>query len=384
MKIGILTLPLNINYGGILQVYALQTVLQRMGHDVKLIKSDRFPSYAPKRFSLKRRCVVYPKRFLCKYLLGKRIKVCPDLDIIKKYNFEAQNILPFIKDNFKYISLESIRKFGKDSVECIVVGSDQVWRREYAQDAIVDYFLKWLDDNNTIKRIAYAASFGSDNIEFTESELRECKDLVKKFEAITVREDSGVNLCRDYLNIDAQHVLDPTMLLCKDDYISLVNKYKTRKSQGNLFYYILDKSDDKFTIINHVAAKKELMPFTQMPLTDIRFFDDDFVFDKSCVYPALTAWLRSFMDAEFVITDSFHGSVFSIIFNKPFYVIGNKERGMGRFTSLLKLFNLESRMIDVKDLCNIDIDEEINWDNVNNVMKSYRSSSVSLLSKSLG
>ena len=98
---------------------------------------------------------------------------------------------------------------------------------------------------------------------------------------------------------------------------------------------------------------------------------------EACIYPSVTAWLRSFMDAEMVICDSFHGCVFSIIFNKPFWVLGNKGRGNARFSSLLKLFNLEDRFVDARS--QIDLEKKINWNSVNAILDEEREYSRTLL-----
>lgn len=89
------------------------------------------------------------------------------------------------------------------------------------------------------------------------------------------------------------------------------------------------------------------------------------------------------MDAKLVFTDSFHGCVFSIIFNKPFWVIGNKERGNARFDSLLKLFNLESRRVDINDIDNIDFTAPIDWNEVNTVKKEWQEKSITFIKENL-
>ena len=98
-----------------------------------------------------------------------------------------------------------------------------------------------------------------------------------------------------------------------------------------------------------------------------------------CVFPGVTTWLRAFMDAEMTIVDSFHGMVFSIIFNKPFWVIGNANRGMSRFTSLLKVFHLEDRLLDADKLQNVDINCPIDWSSVNFILQQKRSECINLL-----
>lgn len=382
MKIGILTLPLNINYGGILQAYALQTVLQRMGHEVMLIKSDRFPSDVPKRFSIRRRAIVYPKRFLCKHLLKKCDFVRLDYEIWKKYLFISRNIQPFIDKHFLYISESQIIEKDTVNVDAIVVGSDQVWRKGFTGSTIIDYFLNFLKTLR-VKRIAYAASFGSDEWELTDEETSKCSDLAKKFKLITVREDCGVSFCQKYLQVNATHVLDPTMLLEKNDYIRLIKQDAVQKTDGNLFYYILDETLEKKEFVDKVALVFNLIPFTRMPKLKTSFKSYfPFDYDERYCFPSVASWLSGFVDADVIVTDSFHGCVFSIIFNKPFYVFTNKERGLARFTSLLRLFDLESRMIDTTDIPSIS-EKPIDWDKVNEILEAKGKMSISLLMNSL-
>ena len=186
-----------------------------------------------------------------------------------------------------------------------------------------------------------------------------------------MREHSGIDLCRKYLGCDAVHVLDPTMLLDKEDYMGLVENEKEPKSKGSLFTYILDRSEEKQLLIDEVASELNLCPFTSMPKHTMD------------VYPPVTQWLRAFMDAKFVVCDSFHGAVFSIIFNKPFLIIGNKERGMTRFNSLLDTFDLRSRMADnVSDVHSI-VNVSIDWEKVNRIRAEMKTYSFEFLKSSL-
>ena len=232
------------------------------------------------------------------------------------------------------------------------------------------------------KRIAYAASFGVDEWEFSEEETFICKDLLKLFDGVSVRENSAVALCEKYFNrSDVIHVLDPTMLLEKEDYIRIVEKEKEPKSPGNLFCYILDGSSEKKQIIEFIASQISAVPFTQMPKCEITYEN---LRDRleDCVYPSVTAWLRAFMDAEMVITDSFHGCVFSIIFNKPFWVIGNHSRGMARFDSLLSMFGLEGRLMST-DSIPVELSSPIDWDRVNTIKKDWQEKSYNFLERNL-
>jgi len=110
-----------------------------------------------------------------------------------------------------------------------------------------------------------------------------------------------------------------------------------------------------------------------------KFYDKERKGINDCVFPPVEEWIRGFIDAEFVVTDSFHGTVFSILFNKPFVSIGNKGRGLSRFTSLLKMFKLENRLIFNSEYCNLDNLNSIDWERTNSILRDKREKSLRFL-----
>ena len=363
MKIGILTQPLHNNYGGLLQNYALQQVLKRMGHEVDTLDWNVDSSSCRRVLSW---CKWYLFCLFDKKTAKPKYKLTDEENsVISRYNQDFidryLSVCPTkANKGSDYVSIASDYAY-----DVYVVGSDQVWRPIYnpLQSAM---FLDFCEKKK-VKRIAYAASFGTSEWEFSPKQTKQYTALVKKFDMITVREDSGVELCRKYFGVNVQHVLDPTMLLNKEDYIKLVENEKEPQSKGDLFYYILDPSDEKKTLIKDIAAKNGLTPFTVMPKyqAENRTKEDVKKRIEDCIFPSVTSWLRAFMDAEMVIVDSFHGAVFSIIFNKPFWVIGNSKRGNARFESLLGLYGLEDRMITPGD--SVDWGKTIDWKRVNKI-----------------
>ena len=344
MRIGILTLPLHTNYGGILQAYALQTVLERMGHEVHVIEKKRQPLSIP----IQKIPFCYGKRIV-KNIIGRK---CP-IFYERKYNREQpiirQNTDKFIKKYIHIAEYDDFFDINESEYDAIVVGSDQVWRPKYfGQNRIENAYLKFAEGWN-IKRIAYAASFGTDDWEYNSKQTSECGRLLRMFDAVSVREDLGVDLCKRYFGVEAQHVLDPTLLLVKEDYIKLFEAANTPKSNGNLLCYILDETEEKTALIKSIAGEKGLIPF------NVKSISDDINSPLSeRIQPSLEQWLRCFYDADFVITDSFHACVFSIIFNKPFIVYGNVNRGLSRFISLLNMFGLKDRLVStVDEICNL-------------------------------
>lgn len=358
MKIGILTLPLHTNYGGILQAYALQTILERMGHQVCLV--ERRPR--PTRLPLWKMPYSYGKRIL-KNLTGHPYPIFYEQKKDRETRLIRQNTDKFIA---RYIKRRVVNEFSdihREDFDAIVVGSDQIWRPKYFPN-IETAYLNFTEGWN-IRRIAYAASLGTDDWEYTSKQTKECRRLLQGFDAVSVREKSGVDLCRDHFNVQATQVLDPTMLLGPKDYIKLCEAAGTPKSPGTLLNYILDEATEKTALIEKVAKEKGLVPFRvgskvenkNAPLNER-------------IQPPLENWLRGFYDAEFVITDSFHACVFSILFHKPFLVIGNKKRGMSRFNSLLSMFGLEDRLVDVNSP--IDLHTDIDWNFVGGVLEKRR------------
>lgn len=239
----------------------------------------------------------------------------------------------------------------------MIVGSDQVWRAPYNIHTLFDMYLNFLKDL-PVKRIAYAASFGTDNLnEYSSRQIDKCKSLLKRFDLITVRESTGVTICTKYFGVHATHVLDPTMLLTKTDYLKLCKTIPVKDSNF-IAAYILDMSKYKNDILQKIRKKHNLR-----------------IIEFSVNHkPALSVerWLSIFRDARYVVTDSYHGIAFSIIFNKPFYAIANDNRGNTRVNSLLSSFNLTDKS-----------DTNINWEEINSIHKKLREHSKTILYNSL-
>ena len=377
MKIGILTQPLHANYGGLLQNYALQQMLIREGYEVETMDWECLNNVI---------CET-----LCRLKIHLLHAILPNRYPPLRYkpNFKEKAIIQrntdyFINTYIKHTPVINsnegfLRQAKKGKYDVYIVGSDQCWRPLY-NPFLAPMFLNFVISKQ-VKRIAYAASFGTDKWEFTSRQTAICASLAKKFDLVTVREDSGIMLCKEYLGVDAVHVLDPTMLLSKEDYIQLIEKENEPKANGALFNYILDPNAKKSVFIQKVAKAKGVKAFQVLPKcqAETRTKEDVKNNIEDCVFPGVTTWLRAFMDAEMTIVDSFHGMVFSIIFNKPFWVIGNVSRGMSRFTSLLKMFHLENRLLDENNLDDVDFLKPIDWAKVNCILENKREFSKTVL-----
>ena len=381
MKIGILTLIGEFNYGNLLQSYALQTVLQRLGHEVVVLNRR---GKAPKIQLQCIRILSYVKSWFSRYVLGnKEILIVNPLaeDYNPKSYCDKSELQRFAKE---YIvrtnplrSTQAMQDyFEKVGLDALIVGSDQVWREEYVF-SIEEMFLSFIPNESHAKRIAYAASFGTDKDYITQEKIPVCVDLIKRFDAISVREKSAVKICNERFEVKAEHVLDPTMLLSSEDYKNLFNKRSIPPSDGNLLMYILDNSNEIKKTINVLSAQYNLTPFS-VNLT--KLYNNK---SYNYIYPLIESWLKGFNDAKYVITDSFHGTVFSIIFNKPFICLGNEGRGSARFDSLLGLFGLENRLIDDYSKIEEVINTPIDWKLVNSILEEKRKNSLSFIENAL-
>lgn len=384
MKIAILTQPLKYNYGGILQCYALQTVLEGMGHQV-IVLNRRYPYPNTKliflRFGSLIKCII--RRYL---INDKSIAIMSPWD--EDYNIHRLpydkekgriEITRFIKQHIHltksfHTSKELSKYFKRSDIDGIIVGSDQVWREIYAP-CIEDYFLGFLSENDTRLKITYAASFGTADTPISVEHLKKCIPLSKRFSAISVREVSGVKIIKNTFERDAILVLDPTLLLSAEQYRFQMDLSKV----GGLISYILDETNEKDQIIAYVAE------YLNLEREELRINSSNKDQETICM-PSVETWLSSFANANFVVTDSFHGCVFSIINHKQFIAIANRDRGLERFTSLLEAFGLIDRLIfnfeDFKNKTDL-LAKPIDYDKVDDRLQYLRNKSIKYLNNNI-
>lgn len=345
MKIALLNLPFDNNYGGNLQRFALMQVLQDMGYDVTHLDVcfTWYDTRIPGRFLL----YTLAKRIARKILKDWNTGIYPERHNRQRFLDDNVSALPFYNKYIKHTkmitSYKDLCKY--NHFDAYIVGSDQVWRKKMTVCyPFSSLFFDFLRDKN-VKRIAYGCSFGTDENELTNDEIKELGSLYQLFDAASVREDSGLKLIDSYgwKSPEPRLVLDPTLLLDKERYVSIVNNGDTRPSDGNMFCYVLDNNDNIERMISLEAQKRKLQPF-KMSLNSGKMF-------------SIEQWLRSFMDSEYIVTDSFHGFVFSIIFNKPVRLLTNPFRGNERFESLKRVLNYNPD------------DENIDWNTINAIIK---------------
>ncbi|MDG1701932.1 MAG: polysaccharide pyruvyl transferase family protein [Opitutae bacterium] len=354
MKVCILSLPLNWNYGGILQQFALQKILKDMGHSVTLLSRR------------KSRNLIFKALVLFKWGLWvsslSKIKWLRERIPTLAVECFKRNYLDIAKDSFSGKSLNSLAA----EADVFIVGSDQVWNPDACPD-LENYFFDFIEQGSRSKKIAYAASFGKDTFEINPKRISKITSLIQDFDAISLREDSGVSILSKTFDItDAEVLPDPVLLLESKVYSSIIGNKAQKKKQ--LFAYILDQTEEKREFIDSVANTLNLEVYYFLPLKEHAQSKETYSYEKECT---VENFLSGFRDSTFVITDSFHGTLFSLIFNVHFLSFGNEERGSTRFENILKKVKLLNRLISpVEDIgqCN----DQINWDDVNLVLKTQR------------
>ena len=363
MLIGILTQPLRYNIGGILQNYALQQVLIKLGHNPVTLDPDPYYHVS---------FIVILKRILLK-LFGEKTNIFIEKELNKIPRTKGKYVERFINDNIRYLrysgkinQVDSISDF-----DAFIVGSDQTWRPMFNRGRLENMFLDFTQGKR-VKRVAYAASFGTDDWEYTEEEAAKCSHLLQQFDSISVREISAVTICKERFGVEAVHVLDPTLLLSKEDYIKIINNYKAPKSLGNLLVYFLDETEDKDLLKKKVAHDYSLTPFN---------VNTDFSSQEIIPQIPVSQWLRGFYDAKIVVTDSFHACVFAIIFNKPFILYANKGRGFARYQSLFETFDLNECMVSCSGV--YQGIHSFDFNRINNNLNTLREKSIGFLKDAL-
>ena len=364
MKIGILTVPFNNNYGGFLQAFALKRVLMDMGHKVIFINRRR---NRPNK--MKNR--IY--RLLVKWHLKKDpIAVKQEQISVHTNRFKSQYLAPITNE---FYTTRQLERCLKQRFDCIIVGSDQVWRYRYAEDSIDDFFCNFLRGRK-IPHFSYAASMGTDEMEYPQDKLEVCKELLKDFSSISVREESAARILYDYFGaLQVVTVLDPTLLLNRDVYINLFRDKYEQEKNPYILTYILDEDEVLSKEVSQFASEREILVVSMKAETGDLFSLD--------VLQPVECWLASIYNARYVITDSYHGTVFSIIFHKPFLVVNNTARGTARLKNLLNRLHLEERLVATTNGIREVMNRPIDWTTVENSLRQEKEKSLAFLESSL-
>ena len=324
-RIHILTHPLGANYGGIMQAYALQQALRQMDYepvtlDIPFDRRSRLRRWAEAQVRTIKR-ISYDQS-----IRSERVV----LQHTSRFVQQHITLSPPLRSD-----AQLRQYYCEQPAHAYIVGSDQVWRQEFVP-MLDDYFLGFIPEADPVRRIAYAASFGVDPIDIAPERTALYSELLRRFVAISVRESLAVQLLKQRFGATAQWVLDPTMLFTKEEYIDQLGLRE--EPSGEVFAYMLTHTPHKEELARQIAESHHTTYHLFAPW---RHWMERGQGLEACILPPVERWLEGILNAQCVVTDSFHGVAFSLIFGKPFVAIVNNHGGCSRFDTLIKLFDLE-------------------------------------------
>lgn len=342
--IGTLTFHWATNYGAVLQAYALQKFLNENGYDTEII------NYIPLRVNVLQTLSVMMRcdwRFVIK------------TSQIKKFRNKEMKI-----SKCKYYNNRKLKNM-KTKYKIMICGSDQIWNESFTNEAegkpTLSYYLNFCDDN--VRKISYAVSFGTEKL--SEKTKKLITPEIQRFQYLSVREEGGKKILNS-LGFDSKVVLDPTLLLDKTEYEQLLKKSIHCKKE-KCFSYILHKNQKHAIEISRVVKQ---------------YYGEKHKGNYFNLHIGIYEWLYKIKHAECVVTNSFHGVVFSIIFQKKFIAIPVEGTGMNdRIYSLLTKIGLEDRILlrfDETQLTKL-ITQEIDWKAVTEKLNIFRKCSEKFL-----
>lgn len=344
MRVGIVTL-LGNNYGGILQGYALKRQLEIMGIDViqvnyQLIDKNRDMKKIIKNF------VYYGRNKKFKKFKEKYFKLTPQINNID--DLKKQNI----------------------RVNAFVAGSDQIWNQ---QIPMKDRKVFFLDFASKEKRIAYAASVGRETVE--EEEKEQISKWLNNLDFISIREKTGVDLYSKLTNKKIENVLDPTLLLSDEEWRKITNN-KRITNEKYIFSYTLGAEQKVLDNIEEISEK------LNMGIVEISYKKNFKNEIKNVNDAGPSEFVGLIKNSNYVLTNSFHGMVFSILNKKQFFVF-TRGKMNSRIYDLLDILDLKSRIIDGENINTIDLNEKINYNKVFKILEIERRKSIKFLKEAL-
>lgn len=390
MKVAIASCYYNHNYGSMLQAYATQEAIKRLGCDTKTLRC-----LSPIHYMTQSKFRYYFHKVTNKDILSRKIREYKGKQNLKKYpeiqkNIEIRNECfdNFYKSSFDLTELLSTRDEMHQyvsQVDAVVVGSDQLWNPVNVEH---DFFtLTFVPDD--VNMIAYATSIGTTNIPDYQTETY--RNFLSRFDSIAVREKSAVDVIKKLgISKDVAQVLDPTLLLTGDEWLGIQQKEAIVKEKYILCYYLgVNQDHRKFA---EKVKRLTGLEIVTLPHLD-EFVEKDINFgDKQLFDIGPAEFVNLIRNAELVLTDSFHGSCFSILNHKKFITLNrfsnaNSESTNTRLDSLLSMLGLLDRRCNgsendesIRSMLESDID----YEKVDRELQALRQDSITYLSNALG
>lgn len=363
--IKILTFHNAENYGATLQAYALKETLKKLNtnpsfvnyisndilKDYKLIRTNSFKSFFSSLWFFKRN--------------------------LKRKNSFKKYINKYLDGNSKkYYNKEDIERDVKEG-EIYIAGSDQIFNPVLTNGLSDVYTLNFGKDISDVKRVVYGASIG--NEELLEKHKDDFYNKLQSVDLLSVREESVIAPLSNITNREVEKVLDPTLLLEKEDWDKLIleNKATSLKNKKYILVYTLFENDEITKIANYLSEK------TGLKIVHFRKYNAYNNELTSLYSKGPVDFSNAFKNAEYIVTNSFHGLVFSIIFERKFYAVMPKERA-GRLKDLIDTLSLNSRSVStLKDVQALDIDEQIDYKKAKEILDKEKEKSMEYLKKGI-
>lgn len=355
------------NYGAKLQAFAIAEAIRALDYEVEYI--NRRPQKA-----------AMIKNSISRYLKKKEEVAYKELADFEKVYLQPQTVAIYNNDDFSQLDVSKYY--------AIVVGSDQMWRDDYYHAGFeLTPYLFYAEDA-CVKRVAYAVSFGKRTCSHPEGRRAEIERLIHKFDAISVREKTGVDILRDVFHSDGVWVCDPTLLHDANFYKQKFGLQESKEEYRQITTYILDQSKCFFKCAKQIATmanmplhhimecrKSDILykrPFSRLPFLKKK--------------PSIQEWLDQILNSKYIVTDSYHGMLFSIIFRKQFVVFNRTAGGSERYHSIMGKLGLEERLFNEGDNIGNIVDmleKRIDWDTVYAEIESFKRYSYQFLTDAL-
>ena len=353
-----------------MQTFALQTVIKKLGHNPKILN---FSNLGQQRLYR----TLFPVNSIKNIV--KNVILLPHKSKIDNNNRAYER---FISENL-IVDGKVINNMGDlsdDPFDIIVTGSDQVWNVTI-EDGDLAYFLPWV---KKAKKVAYAPSFGAKNPAKYAEDPRQIANLLKDIDFLSIRENNGKDWIKDLVGVDAEVVLDPTLLLVKEDYESLEANLSGMPSEY-IFYYSPGFSSEINDLIEAISEKYKL---PVIAFSAKSYYIKGMNFTSSFALPEYenpSVYLSLIKNASMVFTTSFHGTIFSILYGKVFWTV--KNGGMfgddDRVRTLLNMLELNDRLCAIEYDNQFDYRSEPNWDAIYSKLHDNRLHSMKWLEAAL-
>ena len=313
--------------------------------------------------------------------------------MINRHDFGARRDTPNVKFARKMYEDDEVSpiihmgQMNKMNEKCdtFLAGSDQIWKYWLNRLYDLEFMLKFADDSK--KKISFGSSFGHAWDSTPKEVLPETYRLMRRFDAISVRENSGVDICREVYGLKAQKVIEPVFCLSIQEYMELAQKAEIDETEPFMLTYILDPTEE---IRKAILAYSELLGVKAVNVLDLDYMvyeENRKKLNLENILPQILPedLMRLYSKCSFVLTDSFHGTAFAIIFNKPFLSVINMKRGAVRFTEMLEKFDLMNHL--AQDPASIPIDskytEDIDYTAINKMIKDEREEAIAWLKNAI-